>query len=181
MGELKENVVLVFVEDTNGEPIHGATVRGFDGEEEIGIGTTSGRPHEPVRLQFPEVYTSVRLVVDVPGCTPQSKTVNTDAGTVGFEFQLPSPPETKTKPEGANTEPESQHSGGTHMEGRVLTALGKIAGIGGIVLGVFFFLFRGVLEQRFLPNTGLSQEQAYHVILALMILTFGIAVVGLIA
>jgi hypothetical protein len=67
------------------------------------------------------------------------------------------------------------------MDGKLLTDLGKIAGVGGIALGVFVVLFRGVLQTEFLPKAGLSPCQAFSVILVLMILTFGIAGIGLIA
>jgi hypothetical protein len=67
------------------------------------------------------------------------------------------------------------------MESRLLGALGKVAGLGGIALGVFLLLFRGVLQKQFLPQTGLSSAQAFAVILALMILTFGIAAIGVVA
>jgi hypothetical protein len=67
------------------------------------------------------------------------------------------------------------------MENKILSTLGRIAGLGGIALGVVLFLFRGVLEKNFLPQAGLGSEQAFAVILALMILTFGIAGIGVIA
>jgi tetratricopeptide (TPR) repeat protein len=67
------------------------------------------------------------------------------------------------------------------MEGRLLGSLGKIAGIGGIALGVLFLLFKGVLEQQLLQKGQLSSEQAFAIVVSLMIFTFGIAVIGLIA
>jgi hypothetical protein len=67
------------------------------------------------------------------------------------------------------------------MEGRFLSSLGKVAGLGGIALGVFLLLFQGVLEKQFLPEAGLGSSQAFTIILALMILTFGIAGIGIIA
>jgi hypothetical protein len=67
------------------------------------------------------------------------------------------------------------------MEAKILAALGKVAGLGGIALGVFLLLFRGVLQQKFLPQAGLDSAQAFAVILAMMILTFGIASIGLIS
>jgi hypothetical protein len=67
------------------------------------------------------------------------------------------------------------------MESKILSSVGKIAGVGGIALGVFLLIFRGVLEKQFLPQAGLQSEQAFAVILSLMILTFGIAGIGLIA
>jgi hypothetical protein len=67
------------------------------------------------------------------------------------------------------------------MESRLLGLLGKVAGLGGIALGVFLLLFEGVLQQKFLPQAGLDSAQAFVVILALMILTFGIAAIGVVA
>jgi hypothetical protein len=67
------------------------------------------------------------------------------------------------------------------MENRLLSSLGKIAGFAGISLGLFLILFRGVLEQKFLPQAGLTSPQAFAIILALMILTFGIAAIGVVA
>lgn len=67
------------------------------------------------------------------------------------------------------------------MESKVLTSVGKVAGLGGIALGVVLLIFQGVLKTQFLPQAGLGSDQAYAVILSLMILTFGIAGIGVIA
>ena len=67
------------------------------------------------------------------------------------------------------------------METKLLTSLGKIAGIGGIALGVVLLVFQGVLKTKFLPDTGLTNSQAYGVIQISLVLTFGIAATGLIA
>jgi hypothetical protein len=67
------------------------------------------------------------------------------------------------------------------MEGKLLSSLGKIAGIGGIALGIFVLLFQGVLQQKFLPGAGLGPSQAFAVIMSLMLLTFGIAGIGIFA
>ena len=67
------------------------------------------------------------------------------------------------------------------MKSRILSSVGKVAGLGGIALGVFLILFRGVLEKQFLPQAGLAAEQAFAVILSLMIMTFGIASIGIVA
>lgn len=64
------------------------------------------------------------------------------------------------------------------MEGKLLSSLGKIAGLGGIALGVLLLIFQGVLQKQFLPQAGLSSDQAYAIILSLLILTFGIAGIG---
>jgi len=64
------------------------------------------------------------------------------------------------------------------MESKILSSLGKVAGLGGIALGVFLLLFKGVLQQQFLP---LGSAQALAVFLSLMIMTFGIAGIGVVA
>jgi hypothetical protein len=65
------------------------------------------------------------------------------------------------------------------MESKVLGAVGKVAGIGGLALGVFLLIFQGLLKQNLLFQAGLSQQQAFYTIAALMILTFGIAGIGI--
>jgi hypothetical protein len=67
------------------------------------------------------------------------------------------------------------------MESRVLSVVGKVAGLGGIAFGVFLILFQGVLQTKFLPQAGLGSTQAFAVILTLMIMTFGLAGVGVVA
>jgi hypothetical protein len=67
------------------------------------------------------------------------------------------------------------------MESKILSSLGKIAGVGGIALGVFLLIFQGVLQKQFLPQAGLGSAQAFAIILSLMILTFGIAGIGVMA
>lgn len=67
------------------------------------------------------------------------------------------------------------------MEARLLSSLGRAAGLAGVGLGVFVLLFQGVLQKEFLPKAGLGSGQAFAVIMALMILTFGIASIGMIA
>ena len=67
------------------------------------------------------------------------------------------------------------------MESKILGYLGKVAGIGGIAVGVLLLVFQGVLKKEFLPQAGLGPEQAFAIMLALMILTFGVAGIGVIA
>jgi hypothetical protein len=67
------------------------------------------------------------------------------------------------------------------MESKILTSVGKVAGLGGIALGVVLLIFQGVLQKQFLPQAGLGSDQAFAVILSMMILTFGIAGIGVIA
>jgi hypothetical protein len=67
------------------------------------------------------------------------------------------------------------------MESKILGTVGKVAGIGGLALGVFLLVFQGLLKQNLLFQAGLSQQQAFYIIAALMILTFGIAGIGIFA
>jgi len=67
------------------------------------------------------------------------------------------------------------------MDSKLLQGLGKIAGLGGIAVGVVLLLFRDFLKQKFLPSQGLPPEQGYHILLAFLILTFGIGAVGVVA
>jgi hypothetical protein len=64
---------------------------------------------------------------------------------------------------------------------RLFKTLGGIAGLAGIAFGVFLLLFQGVLQQKFLPGTGLDSAQAFAVVMALMVLTFGLSGVGIVA
>jgi ABC-type transport system involved in multi-copper enzyme maturation permease subunit len=61
-------------------------------------------------------------------------------------------------------------------ESGLLVTLGKIAGIGGISIGVLFLLFLNLIRQKFLPN--LDPNQAYNLLLLFMLFTFGIASAG---
>lgn len=67
------------------------------------------------------------------------------------------------------------------MDSKLLQGLGKIAGLGGIAVGVVLLLFRDFLKQKFLPSQGLPPEQGYQILLAFLILTFGIGAVGVVA
>jgi hypothetical protein len=59
-----------------------------------------------------------------------------------------------------------------------LVRLGKIAGIGGVSLGVLLILFRVLLQRiKFPPPT---KAQAYRIILVFMVLVWSIAVLGII-
>src|SRR5947207_1809572 len=65
------------------------------------------------------------------------------------------------------------------MEEHLLQAVGKIAGIGGLSIGVFLLLFREVIRKNIFPT--LSDDHAYRLIRQFMYLTFGIAVCGIAA
>jgi hypothetical protein len=65
------------------------------------------------------------------------------------------------------------------MEPKLLETVGKIAGIGGLALGVFLLLFREVIRRNIFPM--LSQDKAYRLIQQFMFLTFGVAALGIFA
>ncbi len=65
------------------------------------------------------------------------------------------------------------------MEPDLLGTLGRIAGIGGIALGVFLLLFRDVIRQKIFPQ--LTKQQSYRIILTFMILTWSVAIAGIVA
>lgn len=60
-------------------------------------------------------------------------------------------------------------------------AFAKYGGVGGIALGVLLYVFRGVLQQNLLFKAGLSSNQAFYIVAALLIFTFGIATIGVVA
>ncbi len=60
-----------------------------------------------------------------------------------------------------------------------LVLLGKIAGIGGISLGVFLLLFRELVRKQIFPT--LTKRDAYRLIRLFMCLTFFVAVLGIAA
>jgi hypothetical protein len=55
---------------------------------------------------------------------------------------------------------------------------GKRSGIGGIAVGVLLVLFRELIRKQFFPSLPVSE--AYHVLLIIILLTFAIAVAGLV-
>jgi hypothetical protein len=65
------------------------------------------------------------------------------------------------------------------MEIQLLQAVGKIAGIGGLALGVFVLLFEEVIRKNIFPM--LSDDHASGLIRQFMYLTFGVAVMGIVA
>jgi multidrug efflux pump subunit AcrA (membrane-fusion protein) len=66
---------------------------------------------------------------------------------------------------------------GRGVEAKLLRELGKIAGIGGIALGVLLLVFQDVLKQ----SIGLPPDRAFAIVFALLIMTFGISGIGIIA
>lgn len=61
----------------------------------------------------------------------------------------------------------------------LLEKMGGIAGIGGLVLGVFLLLFREIIRKQILPK--LTQQQAYRIIGLLSILVWSVAIIGIVA
>jgi hypothetical protein len=68
------------------------------------------------------------------------------------------------------------------LQGKLLSSLGKIAGVAGLALGVFLLLVQDILQEGILQRApNLDAAQTFAVILSILILTFGIAGVGVIA
>ncbi|MBN1515913.1 hypothetical protein JXA32_05045 [Candidatus Sumerlaeota bacterium] len=65
------------------------------------------------------------------------------------------------------------------MEPKVLEILGQVAGVGGIVLGTFLLLFKDLLEK--MASSKLGPEQFYKLIRLMLILTWSVAMAGLVA
>lgn len=61
----------------------------------------------------------------------------------------------------------------------VLEVTGKVAGLGGLSLGVLLLIFRDVIRRNIFPN--LAQVQAYRIIRLVVVLTFAIASLGIAA
>lgn len=59
----------------------------------------------------------------------------------------------------------------------ILEKIGRIAGISGIAIGVFLFIFKDMIRKNIFPS--LSRQQAYNIIKLVLILTFLIAVLGI--
>jgi hypothetical protein len=65
------------------------------------------------------------------------------------------------------------------MDTKLFETLGRIAGIGGIALGVFLVLFRNVIRKNIFPR--LTDENAFRVIRLFLYLTFAVAALGILA
>ena len=61
----------------------------------------------------------------------------------------------------------------------LLNSLGQVAGIGGVALGVLLLLFRDVIRKKIFPQ--LTKRQGYRVVLLFLILTWSVAIAGIIA
>ena len=65
------------------------------------------------------------------------------------------------------------------MEAELLKTLAQVAGIGGIALGVFRLLFRDVIRKRIFPQ--LTRQQAYRILVLALVLTWSVAIAGIVA
>lgn len=63
------------------------------------------------------------------------------------------------------------------MELGILNTAGKIAGIGGLAIGMFLILFRDVIRKNIFPD--LTKEQAYRLLLLVVILIWSVAIAGI--
>ena len=77
--------------------------------------------------------------------------------------------------------PSERVGGFLSISNAIVAKLGQIAGLAGIALGVVLVIFRTTLEKDFLPKGGLNGDQAYHIMFAVLLFTFGIASVGILA
>ena len=63
------------------------------------------------------------------------------------------------------------------MESEIFKIVGAVAGIGGLALGVFFFVFRDVVRKNIFPM--LRPDDAAHIIGRIVLFTFLISVLGI--
>ena len=65
------------------------------------------------------------------------------------------------------------------MDAELLKAVGQIAGIGGLALGVFLLLFRDIIRKTIFPQ--LTRRDGYRLLRLTAVLVFLIAALGLLA
>lgn len=65
------------------------------------------------------------------------------------------------------------------MDAAVIKIFGQIAGIGGLALGVFLFLFREIIRKKIFPT--LTKEHAYKIIRLMLILIWSTSLVAIFA
>ena len=65
------------------------------------------------------------------------------------------------------------------METQLLSTFAQIAGIGGIALGIFLLVFRDVIRKKIFPQ--LTKQQAYRLLVLALVLTWSVAIGGIIA
>jgi len=66
---------------------------------------------------------------------------------------------------------------GLTMDAEFFKTLGQLAGIGGIALGVFMYLFREVIRKSIFPK--LNKKDAYKFLQLITILIWSVAIVGI--
>jgi uncharacterized membrane protein len=57
------------------------------------------------------------------------------------------------------------------------STIGKIAGLGGLCIGLVLYIFRDIIRKRIFPM--LPPEQAYRLLRLIVLCTFVIAVIGI--
>ena len=65
------------------------------------------------------------------------------------------------------------------MDAEFVRIAGKVAGIGGLAIGALLILYRDVIRKNIFPQ--MSKDQAYRLLLLIIILVWSIAVVGIAA
>lgn len=63
----------------------------------------------------------------------------------------------------------------------ILKAMGAVAGIGGLALGVFLLLYRDFIRRFFENFSGITKKQSFQLMRLFLILVWLIAVIGIIA
>jgi hypothetical protein len=63
------------------------------------------------------------------------------------------------------------------MDAGLLKTLGEVSGIGGLALGIFFLLFREVIQKSIFPT--LKRDDGYKLLQLISILIWSVAVVGI--
>lgn len=66
------------------------------------------------------------------------------------------------------------------MQGKILATLGRIAGLAGIAIGIFFLLYSGLIQYLLRKTADLDPPEAYAAFHSLTILIFGISAIGII-
>lgn len=65
------------------------------------------------------------------------------------------------------------------MNPNILEMLGRVAGVGGISLGVFLVIYRDFLRRKIFSN--LTKDQSYRILRLLLWLTWSVAIAGIVA
>jgi hypothetical protein len=65
------------------------------------------------------------------------------------------------------------------MDAAVLKAVGQVAGIGGLALGVFLLLFREIIRKKIFPK--LPPAEAYSLLRLIIVAVWSVAIVGIAA